>query len=87
MLGAVQSYEDHPIRRFVERGIPVTICTDDPVKAVTTIGREYAIASELGFSGAELLACTHAAIAASFCDDETRGRLLRLVSESATIEP
>lgn len=87
VLGAVQSYEDHPIRRFVERGIPVTICTDDPLKAVTTIGREYAIASTLGFSGAELLACTHAAIAASFCDDETRGRLLRLVSESATIEP
>ena len=87
LLGAVETYEDHPIRRFVERGIPVTICTDDPVKAATTIGREYAIASELGFSGAELLACTQAAVAASFCDDETRGRLLRLVSESATIEP
>ena len=87
MLGAVESYEGHPIRRFMERGIPVTICTDDPLKASTTIGREYAITSALGFSGAELLACTHAAIAASFCDEETRGRLLRLVSESATIEP
>ncbi len=87
ILGAVESYEAHPIRRFVKRGIPVTICTDDPLKAGTTIGREYAIASELGFSGAELLACTQAAVAASFCDDETRGRLLRFLSDSATMDP
>ena len=87
LLGAVESYEAHPIRRFRERGIPVAICTDDPVRACTTIGREYAIASELGFSGAELRACTQAAIAASFCDDEARGRLLRLVSDSATMDP
>ena len=87
VIGAVESYESHPIRRFLERGVAVTICTDDPVRACTTIGREYAIAAELGLSTAELLACTQAAVAASFCDDETRGRLLRLVSESATIEP
>ncbi len=87
VLGAVERYEDHPIRRFMERGAPVTICTDDPLKAGTTIGREYAIASALGFSGAELLACTQAAVAASFCDDETRGRLLRFLSDSATMDP
>ena len=87
VIGAVESYESHPIRRFVERGIPVTICTDDPVKAGTSIGREYAIVAELGFSIAELLACTQAAVAASFCDDETRGRLLRLLSDSATMDP
>ena len=87
VIGAVESYESHPIRRFVERGIPVTICTDDPVKAGTTIGREYAIASELGLSIVDLLACTQAAVAASFCDDEARGRLLRLLSDSATMDP
>ena len=87
VIGAVESYEAHPIRRFVERGIPVTICTDDPVKAATTIGREYAIASELGFSNGELLACTQAAITASFCDDEARGRLLCVLSDSATMDP
>ena len=87
VIGAVESYESHPIRRFVERGIPVTICTDDPMKAATTIGREYAIASALGFSSAELLACTQAAVAASFCDEQVRGRLLRLLSDSATMDP
>lgn len=87
LLGAVESYEAHPFRRFMERGIPVAICTDDPLKACTSIGREYAIASELGLSGSELRACTHAAISASFCGDEARGRLLRLLSDSATMDP
>ena len=79
LLGAVDGYEDHPIRRFVERGIPVTICTDDPVRACTTIGREYAIAAELGFSPTELRGFTRAAVRASFCDPAERARLLALI--------
>ena len=76
VLGAVESYEQHPIRRFVERGIPVTICTDDPVRACTTIGREYAIAAKLGFSSMELREFTRAGVRASFCDQAERARLL-----------
>ena len=29
MLSAVKSLEEHPIKKMVEFGIPVTICTDD----------------------------------------------------------
>ena len=76
VLGAVESYEQHPIRRFVERGIPVAICTDDPVRACTTIGREYAIAAELGFSSVQLRGFTRAALRASFCGSGARDRLL-----------
>ena len=79
VLGAVASYEHHPIRRFVERGIPVTICTDDPVRGCTTIAREYAIAAELGFSPEELRGFTRVGVQASFCDPAERDRLLRLV--------
>ena len=79
VLGAVASYERPPLRRFVEHGIPVTICTDDPVRACTTIGREYAIAAKLGFSPAELRRFTRAAVRASFCDPAERDRLLPLV--------
>ena len=79
VLGAVASYECHPLRRFVERGIPVAICTDDPVRACTTIGREYAISAKLGFSPAELRGFTRAAVRASFCDPAERYRLLPLV--------
>ena len=79
VLGAVASYEHHPIRRFVERGIPVAICTDDPVRACTTIAREYAIAAKLGFSSMELRGFTRAAVRASFCDPAERDRLLPLI--------
>ena len=63
----------------MERGIPVAICTDDPVRACTTIGREYAIAAHLGFSSSQLQECTRAAIRASFCSPDQRDRLLQLV--------
>lgn len=66
VLGAVPSYEEHPIRRFTELGIPVALCTDDPVQLCTTIGREYALAGALGVSPAQLLDFTLNAVRASF---------------------
>ena len=53
MLGAVPSYEEHPPRRFVEAGVPVARCTEDPVQVCTKVGREYALAAALGFSEEE----------------------------------
>jgi adenosine deaminase len=50
VLGSARSYDDHPIRRFVEHGIPVTLATNLPMHVCTTIGREYAVAALLGFS-------------------------------------
>jgi adenosine deaminase len=76
VLGAVPSYEAHPIRRFVDYGIPVTLNTDLPVHVCTTIGREYAVAAALGFSTAELLAFTRNAVRASFAPAEHRATLL-----------
>jgi adenosine deaminase len=76
VLGAVPSYEAHPIRRFAENGIPVTLNTDLPVHVCTTIGREYAVVAALGFSPAELLAFTRNAVRASFAPAEDRATLL-----------
>ena len=76
VLGAVASYEAHPIRRFVEAGIPVALGTDDPVQVCTTIGREYAIVAALGFSVAELRGFSRDAIRAAFTTPERRAALL-----------
>jgi adenosine deaminase len=76
LLGAVPSYEAHPVRRFVESGIPVTLATDLPVHAATTIGHEYAIAAVLGCSAADLVGFTRNAIQASFTSPERRRALL-----------
>ena len=76
VLGAAPSYEAHPIRQFVEHGIPVALCTDDPVQVCTTIGREYALAHALGFSETELRAITRHAIEVAFTTPERRAELL-----------
>jgi adenosine deaminase len=76
VLGSAPTYEDHPIRRFVQHGIPVTLATDLPMHVCTTIGREYAIASILGFSPEELLTFTRNAVAASFTTSTRRAALL-----------
>src|SRR5215211_5003536 len=74
VLGAVTSYEEHPLRRFVEVGIPVALGSDDPVQVCATIGREYAVAAALGFLAEDLLEFTRNAIRASFVPRERRGR-------------
>ncbi len=76
VLGAVPSYEDHPIRRFVSCDIPVALATDDPVRVDTTIGREYAVAAALGFSEADLLRFTQNAIKVAFVSRDRRTSLI-----------
>lgn len=78
-LGATPSYAEHPIRRLLERGIPIALCTDNPVQMCTTIGREYALAHALGFTPAELLGFTINAIRASFLPPERKQEVLALV--------
>jgi adenosine deaminase len=84
VLGAVPSYEEHPIRQFVQYGIPVVLGTDDPVQMNTTIGREYALAHALGFSEAELLACTRNAVRAAFTTPARRTELLAELDDKMT---
>jgi adenosine deaminase len=76
VTGAAAAYAAHPIRQFVDAGIPVTLNTDDPVRICTTIGREYAIAAALGFAPPELLAFTRTAFQASFTTAERKTALL-----------
>ncbi len=76
VLGAVPSYEEHPIHQFVEHGIPVALCADVPVQIATTIGREYALAHALGFSLDELVGFTANAIRASFTPPARKAALL-----------
>jgi len=76
VLGSVPTYEDHPIRRFVQHGIPVTLATDLPMHVCTSIGREYAIASTIGFSPDDLLTFTRNAVTASFTTSARRAALL-----------
>lgn len=86
VLGAVPSYEAHPIHQFVERGIPVALCSDIPIQIATTIGREYALAHALGFSPADLFGFTANAIRASFAPSARKATLLAALHAYAPAE-
>lgn len=75
--GAVPSLEAHPLRTFVEAGVPVSINSDDPSMFGTSLNQEYAVAAELldlDESGVADLA--RAAVAASWAPEAVKSSLL-----------
>jgi adenosine deaminase len=79
-LKLFETFKAHPLRALFDRGIRVTLNSDDPPFFHTSLAREYELASrEMGFSDAELNTMTRTAIEAAFVDEPTRTRLLAMV--------
>jgi len=54
--GVSPTLEDHPVRRYFDLGIPVTLCTDNRLMSATTVAREYELAHRhLGFMWEEMV--------------------------------
>ena len=82
-LGLYPSFRAHPIHRLRERGVKVTVSTDDPPFFHTTMEREYALLAEAfdwddGVFG--VIARTSAE--AAFCTEETRKKLLKILEKA-----
>ena len=74
--GAVKSLKSHPIRRFMEAGIKVSVNTDDPPMFGTDMNTEYLILHrELGFTAEELYQIGLDSIETSFIDETEKARL------------
>jgi adenosine deaminase len=84
VLGAVASYQEHPLRRFLAHGIPAVLGSDNPVQLCTTIGREYMTAAALGLTPSELLNLTRDGIRASFAPAPLRSALLAALPSEPT---
>jgi adenosine deaminase len=71
--GVVRSMEDHPIRRYFERGLVVTVNSDDPKMFGNSLAEEYRLLeSRLGFSREETQALILQGIAASWLPPERK---------------
>ena len=75
-LGATGDWPDHPIRALRDRGVKVTVSTDDPPYFHTTMAHEYEMLSRtFGWEEADFAALNRTALEAAFCDDATRDRI------------
>lgn len=65
--GVAADYASHPVRRYFDLGIPVTLCTDNTLISGTTLNREFALAAEhLGFTESELADLARTGFEAAF---------------------
>jgi len=74
---AVESYQEHPLRQYFDRGMNVVLNTDNRLMSGTTLTDEYAhAASTLGFSFDELCEISLNGFASAFIPWEERERLI-----------
>jgi aminodeoxyfutalosine deaminase len=67
---------DHPLPKFLERGLFVTLSTDDPAMFHTDLLREYSTAASLGLSNQQLLALAEQSFSSAFLPPADARRLL-----------
>jgi aminodeoxyfutalosine deaminase len=70
------SLADHPLRKFLEQGVAVTLSTDDPAMFHTDLLTEYSKAASLGLSRQQLVALAQQSFSAAFLPPADKRRLL-----------
>ena len=71
--GAVRSWAEHPIRRFIEHGVKVSVSSDDPPMFGTDMNNEYLqLHRNLGFTLDELFQISLDSVETSFLEAEAK---------------
>lgn len=84
VLKAVKGWDSHPIAKLRDAGVKVTVSTDDPPFFHTTMTAEYEMLHRtFGWDEDDFKAINETAIAAAFCDDETKARLSKKLEPTA----
>lgn len=82
-LSVFAGFDQHPLRRFYDAGVRVSLNSDDPPFFHSTLANEYEIAGKyFGFDQSMLDQCTRTSLEAAFVDEETRARLLKRLDNS-----
>jgi adenosine deaminase/aminodeoxyfutalosine deaminase len=75
--GACAELQEHPVRKFFDSGLMVTLSTDDPAMFQTSLNKEYEIArTEFEFSDEQLRELARNSIEASFLPVEKKLKFL-----------
>lgn len=82
-LGLYPSIRAHPIDRLRERGVKVTVSTDDPPFFHTTMDREYVMLAEaFDWDEGVFEAIARTSAEAAFCTEETRKNILKRLEKA-----
>jgi aminodeoxyfutalosine deaminase len=82
--GLIARFEDHPLPRFLEDGLTVTLNSDDPAMFGTSLREEFVHAARaFALSPGQIVRLAENAIRCSFLPDEEKKPLLRELAESS----
>jgi adenosine deaminase len=82
--GVVKRMEDHPIRMYYERGIPVSVNTDDPAMFDTSLVEElYSLRARLGFSRSDIVRVLKNGIECAWASAEKKAQLMAGLENAA----
>lgn len=77
-LGLYPGWRQHPIARLYDRGVKVTVSTDDPPYFHTTMADEYdRLADAFDWDESVFAAIARTSLDAAFCDPATRARVAK----------
>ncbi len=75
-LGLYRTFRDHPIGTMFDRGVKVTISTDDPPFFHTTMAREYEeLHRAFDWDEGVFEKIARTSLDAAFCDDDTKSKI------------
>jgi adenosine deaminase/aminodeoxyfutalosine deaminase len=75
--GCLKSLQQHPLRKYFDAGMLVTLNSDDPAMFATSLAREYQLAQDaFGFTEDELRLLAANSFRASFLPEEVKQRYL-----------
>ena len=84
MTGLVASWVDHPVRRFFDAGLRVTLHTDDPAMFRTTLTAEYRLlADHFHFTAEEIRQVARHGVLAAFLPEARKVDILREIDAVA----
>lgn len=79
-LGIYPGFRQHPISQLYERGVKVTVSTDDPPFFHTTMAREFEMLNRaFDWDDGVFAKLNQTALDAAFCDADTKTRIAKLL--------
>jgi len=82
--GCCSSLAEHPVRRYFDQGLMVTLNTDDPAMFATSLNQEFRLAQNtFGFTDEHLRELARNSFAASFLPAEKKLEFLNLFDAAA----